>query len=149
MGEQDVGDGCLFCRIARGEIPAHEVYRNDRLVAFLDIGPIREGHVQIIPRDHYETFDELPAEIGAEIMALGQRFAKIQKQLYGVKRVAFMFTGGDVSHAHAHVVPLVEKTDITSRRYIVEPKLTFQALPNPGDDVLRATAATLASRLGQ
>lgn len=147
MAGQQVRDGCLFCRIARGEIPAHEVYRNDRLVAFLDIGPIREGHVQIIPRDHYETFDELPAEISAEIMAFGQRLAKIQKQMYQVKRVAFMFTGGDVSHAHAHVVPLVEKTDITSRRYIVEPELTFQALPNPGDDALRATAAALASRL--
>ncbi len=138
---------CLFCRIASGKIATHEVYRNDRILAFLDIGPIREGHVQIIPVDHYETFEVLPPEICAEILHLGQRLARVQKKLYGVERVAFMFTGGDVPHAHAHVVPLVEKTDITSRRYIVEPKLTWRAIPAPDDDVQRATAETLTKSL--
>ena len=81
-------------------------------------------------------------------MALGQRLAKAQKRIYGVQRVAFMFTGGDIAHAHAHIVPLVEKTDITSRRYIVEPELTFRALPRASDEALRETAAALASHLG-
>lgn len=142
-----MSEGCLFCRIARGEIPAHEIYRNDRLVAFLDIGPIRDGHVLIITCDHYETFDDLPPEIISEITALGQRLAKIQKQLYQVNRVGFMFTGGDVAHAHAHVVPLVDKHDITSQHYIVETKLTYRTPPRPDDALLRETAAALASRL--
>jgi hypothetical protein len=51
------------------------------------------------------------------------------KALYGVPRVAFLFTGGD--HAHAHVVPMHEKTDITSQRYIAEEKLTFAACRVP------------------
>lgn len=148
LKEEHSHGACLFCRIARREIPAHEVFRNERLVAFLDIGPIRDGHVQIVPREHYETFDELPLELCSEIMALGQRLAKAQKQIYGVQRVAFMFTGGDIAHAHAHIIPLVEKTDITSRRYIVEPELTFRALPRASDEALRETAAALASHLG-
>ena len=50
-----------------------------------------------------------------------------------MKRVAFLFTGGDVPHAHAHVVPMVAGTDITSRRYIAEEDLTFQSTPRvPG-----------------
>lgn len=138
---------CLFCRIASGAVAAHEVYRDDRIMAFLDIGPIREGHVQIIPIDHYETFEELPSELSAEIIHLGQRLARVQKRLYGVERVAFMFTGGDVPHAHAHVIPLVEKTDITSRRYIAEPKLTWTALPKPTTSDLQETAAKLESGL--
>ncbi len=138
---------CLFCRIARGEIPAHEVHRDDRLVAFLDIGPIREGHVQIVPHAHHETFEMLPPDLAAAILHLGQRIAKVQKALYGVDRIAFMFSGGDIAHAHAHLVPMVEKTDITSRRYIAEDKVTFRALPNPGDAALRETAAALAAGL--
>jgi histidine triad (HIT) family protein len=43
------------------------------------------------------------------------------KEVYGVERVAFLFTGGDVAHVHAHVVPMHHKTDVTSARYIVSP----------------------------
>lgn len=143
------GKPCLFCRIASGEVASHEVHRDDRIVAFLDIGPIREGHVQIIPIEHYETFEVLPRELAAEILDLGQRLARVQKRIYAVERVAFMFTGGDVPHAHAHVIPLVEKTDITSRRYIVEPKLTWRALPPPDTGAQRETAKALARGLAE
>ena len=51
---------CLFCAIARGEIPAHRVCETDELVAFLDIHPVRPGHTLIIPRDHHAYFDDLP-----------------------------------------------------------------------------------------
>ena len=140
-------ESCLFCRIASGEVEAHEVYRDEHIVAFLDIGPIREGHVQIIPVAHFATFDVMPPDLSAAILHLGQRLARVQKRLYAVSRVAFMFTGGDIPHAHAHLIPLVEKTDITSRRYIVERKLTWQALPRPNSAALRETAAALADGL--
>lgn len=57
--------------------------------------------------------------------------ASLQKRLYCVQRVAFLFTGGDIPHAHAHLVPMVEGTDITSRRYIREETLTFAEIPMP------------------
>lgn len=137
---------CLFCKIATGEVKAYEVHRDERIVAFLDIGPIRPGHLQIIPRAHFETFDDLPADLAGAILQLGQRFARKLKEIYAVDRVAFMFTGGDIPHAHAHVIPLVEKTDVTSRRYIAEPELTFRELPFPGDESMRKLAAELAGK---
>ena len=140
-------DDCLFCRIASGEVEAHEVYRDERIVAFLDIGPIRDGHVQIIPVEHFDTFEALPPDLSADILRLGQRLARVQKRIYAVSRVAFMFTGGDIPHAHAHVIPLVEKTDITSRRYIMEKELTWRALPRPDQAALRKTATALANGL--
>ena len=120
---------CAFCQVANGVSACHAVYDGPRVLAFLDRGPIRPGHTQIIPRAHYPYFDDLPPALLAEISAIGQAVAKVLKQVHGVERVAFAFTGGDVAHAHAHVVPLFEKTDITSRRYIQEPSVTFRALP--------------------
>lgn len=102
-------------------MPAVKIYEDSKIVAFLDLGPIRPGHTQIIPRVHVATFELLPEPLAARILGLGQQLARRMKEVYGVDRVAFLFTGGDVAHVHAHVVPLHAKTDITSARYIVEP----------------------------
>lgn len=138
---------CLFCRIARREVPAHIIHEDDYLVAFLDTGPIRPGHVQIIPRDHYPTFDDLTAELASRIIVLGQKLARILKAKNGVSRAAFVFTGNDIAHAHAHVLPLHSATDITSRRYIVEDDVTFRAIPRPSDEELNGVAFALREAL--
>jgi histidine triad (HIT) family protein len=138
---------CIFCRIARGEIAAHVVYADDRLVALLDRGPIRPGHTQIVPRQHFPYFDEAPADLVCAIALAGQKIAVALKRLYSVPHVAFLFTGGDIAHVHAHVVPMVEKTDITSRRHIVEDNVTFRAMPQASDTELTGTAEALRSAL--
>jgi histidine triad (HIT) family protein len=140
---------CLFCKIANGSVPAHIVYEDDLIVAFLDIGPIRPGHTQILPRQHFDYFETLPDDIAARMMQIGQRLAKCMKALYRVDRVGFMFTGGDIAHAHAHVVPMHAPTDITSRRYITNSEVNFAALPQPDADEMRATAETLRRALQQ
>jgi len=140
---------CIFCKIGRGEIRAHVVHEDDEILAFLDIGPIRPGHVQIIPRLHHPYFETLPEPLAAKILGVGQKIARVQKQLYGVPRVAFMFTGGDVAHAHAHLVPMVKGDDITSRRYIVEETVSYRAIPMPPPEELAATAADLRAALQQ
>lgn len=141
------GGGCLFCAIAAGRAPAHIVHETARLVAFLDIAPIRPGHLQIVPRDHFPYFDALPPELAAEVLHLGQSLAEVQRRLYGVSRVGFLFTGGDIPHAHAHVVPLVSAGDITSRRYIAQDRVTFQTLPRVPAAELAATASALRQGL--
>jgi histidine triad (HIT) family protein len=145
--DTDAPNYCLFCEIAQGRIGSCVVFENDRVMAFLDIGPIRPGHVQIIPREHFACFDDLPSQLANEILALGQKIARAQKRLYGVARVAFLFTGGDISHAHAHVVPMVEQTDITSRRYIKEETLTFASIPNASAEDLENVAVDLRDAL--
>lgn len=138
---------CLFCRIAQRQCPAHIVYEDEHVVAFLDIGPIRPGHVQIIPRDHYPTFDDLTAELASRIIILGQRLARILKVTHQVSRAAFVFTGNDVAHAHAHVLPLHAATDITSRRYIAEDNITFRPIERPSEAELGRVAFTLREAL--
>jgi histidine triad (HIT) family protein len=115
-------DECIFCRIARRQADAVVLYDDAEIMAFLDIAPIRPGHTHIIPKQHFETFEVLPSDLAGRILVLGQVIARKMKAVYRVNRVAFVFTGGDVAHAHAHVVPMLEKTDITSARYIVNPQ---------------------------
>jgi histidine triad (HIT) family protein len=138
---------CLFCRISQREVAAHIVYEDDRLLAFLDRGPIRPGHTQIVPREHFPYFDDALADLLAAIVTVGQKLARAMKQTLQVPRVAFLFTGGDIAHVHAHAVPIHEETDITSRRYIVEETVTFRSLPSPGDRELAKTAADLRRAL--
>ena len=141
--------GCLFCAIAAGNVPSNPVYEGDNLYAFLDIHPIRPGHIQVIPREHYPYFDDLPPPLAAEIVHLGQRLAAALKQLYQPPRVGFAFTGADVPHVHAHVVPLHDQYDLTSRSYIVEPDVTFRLPPTPPEAELRKTAERIRMVLGE
>lgn len=143
----DTSPSCLFCRIAARQIPAHIVCETDRVIAFLDIAPIRPGHTQVIPKEHHPCFDALPEALLAEVAATGQRVARALKAIYGVERVGFAFTGTDVAHAHAHVVPLVAADDLTSRRYIVEEAVTYRSPPCPAGDVMAQTARRIREKL--
>lgn len=134
---------CLFCQIAAGKVPATILYEDDKVVAFLDICPIRPGHTQIIPKEHHPYFDDLPSLTAQRIIEVAQELSRAMKRLYQVPRVAFLFTGGDVDHAHAHVVPMHEKTDITSRLYIAEETLTFRSTPRASKEELEQVAAVL------
>jgi len=141
--ETRMSDDCLFCRIARHEIPAHVVHEDDELLAFLDLHPVRPGHVLIIPRAHHDYFEDLPADLAARSLALGQRLARGMKRLYGVPRVAFAYTGIHVAHAHAHVIPMHDPQDITSTQYIEQRELTFVMPPQADAAELAHTARAL------
>ena len=118
-------------------------------MAFLDISPIRPGHVQIIPRQHFASFEDLPPDVAARIVQMAQRLAPAMKQMFRVQKVGFMFTGGTgVAHAHAHVVPMHAPTDITSRLYIAERTVTFRNMPRTPDEELARTAVKLRLALG-
>jgi histidine triad (HIT) family protein len=66
---------CIFCRIVKGELPCTKIFENDAVLAFMDIGPIIKGHVLIIPKAHYATLPEVPAELAAQVMVVVQNVA--------------------------------------------------------------------------
>ena len=139
---------CLFCRIVAGELPAEIIHQDDLAMAIADLYPIRAGHTQIVSRQHAPYFEDLPEATASRIIQVGQRLARAMKSLYGAERVAFAMTGGDHAHAHAHVVPMHDKTDITSRRYIAEEKITFRSMPRASAEELASSAAALRAALG-
>ena len=140
---------CVFCLIAAGAFDTGFAYEDEHLVVFPDLGSIRRGHVQIVPREHHETFDVTPPDLAAHILHVGQRLARVQKRLYGVERATFMFSGGDIRHVHAHLIPMVRKTDVTSARYIAEQDLTFRPLPDLSPETRRAIASEIGDALSE
>jgi len=103
-----VSPACVFCRIARGELPAHVVHADETCLAFLDTRPLFPGHVLVIPRAHHQTLPELPPEL------VDPLFRNVQKLAAAVERAfeaegTFVAINNKVSqsvpHLHVHVVP--------------------------------------------
>ncbi|WP_186827019.1 HIT family protein [Shimia ponticola] len=124
---------CPFCAIAADLDHCGRAWETETLIVFADHRPIRSGHMQIVTKDHYEVFDDLPTDLASEMIVLGQRIARAQKVLFGVERVGFVLTGNEVAHVHAHVLPLFQADDITSARFFdgnatfVSPSTQFQS----------------------
>ena len=134
---------CLFCRIAKKDIPSHVVFEDGLVLAFLDSHPIRDGHVLVIPKTHHPYFDDLPEALSHHIMDVSQRIAKALKSSTGVSRVGFAFTGNHVAHAHAHLVPMHHPHDLTSMTYVQEKEVTFRLPPQHDTAKLASTADAL------
>lgn len=134
---------CLFCRIARGELPAQKVYEDDHILAFLDLYPIRPGHTLIIPKAHHVWFEDLPEEAATRITSCAQRLARHMKPLYGVERVSLFYTGIHVAHAHAHVVPIHHVHDVTSAIYLTDGPERYAVPPQLPPERMAAEAQAL------
>lgn len=101
---------CVFCKIAKGEIPCHKLYEDNDIMAFLDIAPATKkgGHTLVIPKKHYESITEVPDELLAKIMAVVKKITHaILKDADGVNVLQNngKAAGQFVKHIHFHVVP--------------------------------------------
>ena len=99
---------CVFCEIIKRKSPAHIIYENSRLISFLDIEPINEGHVLIVPKQHVDTIEELSDETLTDIMGVAKKIVTALKDIYGNEGYSIMQNGGkfcDFGHAHFHVFP--------------------------------------------
>ncbi len=101
-------EGCLFCRIAAGELAAHLVMDEPEVVAFLDTRPVFPGHVLIVPRVHHETLMDLPSELVQPLFDAAQR---IGRAIESGLEADGVFVGinnrisQSVPHLHVHAIP--------------------------------------------
>ena len=101
---------CIFCKIIAGDIPATKILEDDACLAFMDIGPLAEGHVLVIPREHAETLDKMtPAAAGAMLKNLPALTAAVQAAT-GCEGVNILQNNGPVAHqvvmhVHFHIIP--------------------------------------------
>lgn len=102
---------CVFCRLAAGELPSTRVYEDDAVIAFMDIYPLRRGHVLVIPREHAQHLYQLAPALRERLIQAG---ARISEALYASAlapaAVHFMINDGPqahqtVPHVHLHVLP--------------------------------------------
>lgn len=103
-------DNCIFCKIARGEIPSATVYEDDDLRCILDIAPAAKGHILILPKEHVANIYELPERLAGKMMMTASKLASAQ-------RIALEADGTNVLqnndaaawqsvfHLHMHIIP--------------------------------------------
>jgi histidine triad (HIT) family protein len=104
-------DGCVFCEIVAGGVPASVVWREDGCTAFMDIQSINAGHVLVAPDDHAAHLADLPADAGARMFRIAQRIAAalyesgLDCEGLNVFLADGEAAGQDVFHVHLHVIP--------------------------------------------
>ncbi|RYY87485.1 MAG: HIT family protein [Chitinophagaceae bacterium] len=112
----------IFTKIIAGEIPSYKIAEDERFFAFLDIFPLREGHVLVIPKVEVDKIYELPQEYLGGMLVFAQPIAKAIEKAYG-KRVGMSVIGIEVPHAHLHLVPISSSNDLN----FTQPKLKLSA----------------------
>lgn len=100
-----MNNDCIFCKIAKGEIPSTKVYEDKDFLAFLDINPLAPGHTQIIPKKHYRWVWDVP-NIG-EFFEVARKVALTQKKTFNTDMVRSQIYGEEIHHAHIWVWPEV------------------------------------------
>ena len=113
----------IFSRIAAGEIPSYRVAEDDRFFAFLDINPVAEGHVLVIPKREVDYIFDLSDEETAAMHIFAKRVAKALKAAMPCRKVGMAVIGLEVPHAHIHLVPMSQEGDLDFTRQ----KLTLPA----------------------
>ena len=101
---------CIFCRIVKGEIPCAKIYEDERVLSFLDIGPISPGHALVLPRAHYTTIFEISEEDLKACAAAAQKVGRAVFEAVGAQGLNllqnnFRAAGQLVDHIHFHLIP--------------------------------------------
>jgi diadenosine tetraphosphate (Ap4A) HIT family hydrolase len=96
---------CIFCH---RENITNVIYEDHKVMAFMDIEPINEGHVLLIPKKHYLDADEIPDEVLSHLMVVSKKLVSVLKDMYKPDGYSIMQNGGefnDVGHYHMHIFP--------------------------------------------
>ncbi len=96
----------IFTKIINGEIPCYKVAEDDMNIAFLDIHPIKTGHILCVPKLEVDELFELPMDDFNSLMSFTQRVAQSLKRMVPCKRIGSLVLGMEVPHAHIHLVPI-------------------------------------------
>ena len=102
----------IFSRIVKGEIPSYKIAEDDNYYAFLDINPLAEGHTLVIPKVEVDYLFDLDNETLAGLTLFSKRVAKAIEKAIPCKRIGVAVLGLEVPHAHIHLVPLNQESDI-------------------------------------
>lgn len=106
-------ENCIFCKIAKGELPAAKIWEDENHVAFLDISPATRGHTLIIPKEHYENLFDIPEEKLTEIAKISKEIALLIKEKLNADGINLLNSSNkcaqqEVPHFHMHVIPRYE-----------------------------------------
>ena len=108
---------CIFCKIAKGEIPSFEIYSDDKCMAFLDINPATKGHVLLIPKEHFSLMPMMPEDLVAHLGQVAKHIAlKAMKTFDAIGADIFVANGAvagqNAPHVIIHIIPRYDGDDV-------------------------------------
>ena len=103
-----MNDDCIFCKIVKGEVPAHKIWEDDKHLAFLTIFPNTLGFTVVVTKEHYPSYAfELPDEVLSGLVLASKKVGKLlDKKLDDVGRTAMIFEGYGINHIHSKLIPM-------------------------------------------
>jgi len=102
----------IFSKIIKGEIPCYKVAENDQFLAFLDIMPLKKGHVLVIPKVEVDFIFDMEDQLLSEMMIFSKEVAQKMKRVLPCKKIGVTVIGLEVPHAHIHLIPIDSVTDM-------------------------------------
>ncbi len=133
---------CIFCKIVAGEIPSFKVYEDENTLAFMDINPLSEGHVLLVPKKHFVNLFDADDDALAHVMAAAHKLARAMRSALGIDSLNLVQANGkwavqSVPHFHLHLIPRREDDGVG---------LDWPL--SPGDhEKIKATGASISSAL--
>jgi histidine triad (HIT) family protein len=103
----------IFSRIINGELPGRFVWRDDRVVAFLSIEPMRPGHTLVVPREEVDHWIDLEPALASHVFAVAQQVGLAQQAEWNPRRIGALIVGDEVPHVHIHVVPINAASELS------------------------------------
>ena len=102
----------IFSKIIAGEIPSYKIAENENFFAFLDIFPLREGHVLVVPKNETNKLFDLPDNYLSEILLFAKPIALAIEKAFNCNRCGISVVGLEVPHAHIHLIPINSANDL-------------------------------------
>ena len=109
----------LFTKIVNGEIPCHKVAESEDFLAFMDIMPLKKGHVLVIPKLEVDYIFDVEDEMLGNLMVFAKGVAKKIEKVFPCNRIGVTVIGLEVPHAHIHLIPINQLDDMN----FAKPKL--------------------------
>jgi diadenosine tetraphosphate (Ap4A) HIT family hydrolase len=100
-------EDCIFCKIAKGEVPAIKIWEDEKHLAILDRNPNTEGITLILTKKHFNSYIfDMPKKEYLELLNASKEVAKLLEKGLNVKKIAMVFEGEGVNHIHTKLYPM-------------------------------------------
>jgi len=101
---------CVFCQIISGKIPAYKIFEDDKVVAILDINPANEGHVLLLPKEHYQILPQIPPDLLGHMIIIAKKISQMMLSTMKAKGTSIYFevgaaAGQKAPHVMLHIIP--------------------------------------------
>jgi len=136
---------CIFCDLMRGAAEVSICHEDAMAIAFMDIQPVNPGHVLVVPREHFETLQDIPSAVGAHLYQVAVRLIPIIQKASGAQDMNIVVNSGqaagqNVMHYHIHLIPRRDGDGF-------DVPLPFPGSSMPNRQQLDAMAARIGSML--